>query len=267
MSEKRSIPECTFFSEQFICCLKSFSHEYEGSLENIRRHFSEVTNVCNYLEKDFLDIDKNDAICYLKHLHQDSLSYNTIRNKNSRLSCLSSYIELHQNSLIPGIIFFPAFSHELFKAIIGGWVNAEQDKNSLIGRKFGLLTVKSYEINDKDGRTLCYCQCNCGGFRVVDEYSLLNSAVTHCGNNKIHRPPENLQSQKFGFLQVLNRDETSSGRVKWNCRCGLCGKIVSVFARNLKNGNTITCGCGRSYKGGILQEMLEEPEKYCIYWK
>lgn len=54
---------------------------------------------------------------------------------------------------------------------------------------------------------------------------------------------ENLTGKRFGLLSVLHAigfDKT--GRLKWLCLCD-CGKQTVVLAKNLKSGNTLSCGC------------------------
>jgi hypothetical protein len=44
-------------------------------------------------------------------------------------------------------------------------------------------------------------------------------------------------------------DEDKSKRLgyaHWKCKCQRCGKEVSVAARNLKNGNSQSCGCNKA---------------------
>lgn len=44
-------------------------------------------------------------------------------------------------------------------------------------------------------------------------------------------------------LTVINRAEnTSEGRAQWNCLCE-CGNSLIVLGKNLRNGNTKSCGC------------------------
>lgn len=50
-----------------------------------------------------------------------------------------------------------------------------------------------------------------------------------------------LTGKRFGNLVVIRRDE-SSDRTKWVCKCD-CGNETSVFASNLINGHTKSCGC------------------------
>ena len=61
-----------------------------------------------------------------------------------------------------------------------------------------------------------------------------------------------LTGQRFGKLVVLNRTEDyifKSGRKErmWHCQCD-CGNIIDVVGTNLKNNNTISCGCFRREK-------------------
>lgn len=60
---------------------------------------------------------------------------------------------------------------------------------------------------------------------------------------------EDLTEQQFGFLLVKSLDKIKTaekGSVHWNCLCTRCGKEVSVAARNLKTGNSQSCGCNRA---------------------
>ena len=57
-----------------------------------------------------------------------------------------------------------------------------------------------------------------------------------------------LTCQKFGRLTVIELLEKENGNVYWLCQCD-CGNLCRVSRRNLKNGNTISCGCfRRDYK-------------------
>lgn len=48
---------------------------------------------------------------------------------------------------------------------------------------------------------------------------------------------------KYGELTVLYRAENNkSGRAMWHCRCS-CGNELDVLGKNLRNGNTKSCGC------------------------
>lgn len=52
-----------------------------------------------------------------------------------------------------------------------------------------------------------------------------------------------MTGKTFGRLTVTAYDSTSdSGRVNWRCRCE-CGNEAIVVGQNLRNGNTLSCGC------------------------
>lgn len=55
-----------------------------------------------------------------------------------------------------------------------------------------------------------------------------------------------LTGQRFGRLVALRQD-FSSKRVKWFCRCD-CGKIKSVQSTHLRSGKTTSCGCYQKEK-------------------
>lgn len=66
-----------------------------------------------------------------------------------------------------------------------------------------------------------------------------------------------LEGQRFGNLTVIEYDKIQK---KWKCQCD-CGNITYVPTRNLKTGNTISCGCMQSGIGrnkvGKLEERLK----------
>lgn len=61
-----------------------------------------------------------------------------------------------------------------------------------------------------------------------------------------------LTNQRYGRLVVTGFDKinkNSSGKSirYWNCQCD-CGNTVSVSTQNLRNGNTLSCGCYKREK-------------------
>lgn len=54
---------------------------------------------------------------------------------------------------------------------------------------------------------------------------------------------EDLNNRVFGWLTIQGRAENCPrGGARWDCICR-CGKQVTVDARHLKSGATISCGC------------------------
>lgn len=52
-----------------------------------------------------------------------------------------------------------------------------------------------------------------------------------------------MTGKKVGRLTVIKRGKTNIGkRAAWDCVCA-CGNTLSVRSDNLRNGNTLSCGC------------------------
>ena len=57
-----------------------------------------------------------------------------------------------------------------------------------------------------------------------------------------------LKNQKFGMLTVIKRTENNKHKESmWLCICD-CGKKSTASGKNLKKGNTKSCGCMRVQK-------------------
>lgn len=86
---------CIYFSEEFENCLEEFLHGYGE--RSAKEYVGSVRIICNYLEKDFIEITPEDAGLFFNYMAQriqhENLSASTY---NSRLSCyknLSQFIE------------------------------------------------------------------------------------------------------------------------------------------------------------------------------
>lgn len=111
-----------------------------------------------------------------------------------------------------------------------------------IGDRFGLLTVienlGTKNLNGKSKITWL-CLCDCGNTRVANSGHLNNGDITHCGCGKYApRKGKDLTGQIFGRWTVLQYAEKS----KYTCRC-ICGVEKDVCSRELKNGESKSCGC------------------------
>jgi len=119
---------------------------------------------------------------------------------------------------------------------------------NLVGRRFGKLTV--LKLNGRSNkRTLWLCKCDCGNQIEVVGGSLTSNHTKSCGCYHRERVRElkldKLENKKFGMLTVLEIDNSEHNeRTAWICLCD-CGNILSVISRDLKNGNTKSCGCLR----------------------
>lgn len=127
------------------------------------------------------------------------------------------------------------------------------DNIDLIGKRFGRLIVIEKAFVKKVGkskkkRQFWKCKCDCGNIVYVDTNHLNSGHTKSCGCLLLdfcHDRTENLIGQRFGKLTVIEKDTHSNNKkTKWICKCD-CGNIVSVFATNLKKGNSTNCGCVR----------------------
>lgn len=71
---------------------------------------------------------------------------------------------------------------------------------------------------------------------------------------------------RFGRLLVLQREASNaSGNARWKCICS-CDNVVTVVARNLRSGDTKSCGCAhhlRPYEH-LYKRLLRRSEKHDI---
>ena len=123
---------------------------------------------------------------------------------------------------------------------------------SLIGQRFGKLTVVERLPSDAGGQRRWLCRCDCGGSHVATTGNLKSGRTTNCGCKK----SPDLTGMVFGRLTVLGRSEKRSPRGKrttpmWECRCA-CGNITYKATDTLKNPDESMC---RECKGRIGAEI------------
>jgi hypothetical protein len=110
-------------------------------------------------------------------------------------------------------------------------------KNDLTNLQFGELYVVGFDSSK--GKWIC--KCSCGNEVEHSTYELTTRGVKSCGHstNKL----TDLTEKQFGELKVI--EYTTNG--KWLCECS-CGNKLEVNARDLKSGNTKSCGHTRGLK-------------------
>lgn len=134
-------------------------------------------------------------------------------------------------------------------------------KSSLIGKKFGELTVEYvFNVTTKSGKpnTMAHCICSCG--KEVDVYSshLYDGHTKSCGclKHKASKRRIDLTGQVFGRLTVLEmlynykKDEYSYAKTCVRCKCA-CGKEIIASANSVKSGDVTSCGC---YRRNVMRE-------------
>ncbi len=129
-------------------------------------------------------------------------------------------------------------------------------KKSLIGSRFGRLTVIGEKPERKDGKIVWLCKCDCGGEASSVSFRLTNSFLVSCGCFRKEKTIErntrdkNLTGKRFGMLLVLEHSHqevvasTGKNQNMWSCVCD-CGQTAKVSTNALCNSNTSSCGCLR----------------------
>lgn len=156
--------------------------------------------------------------------------------------------------------------------------------SKLIGQRFGNLTVIDRTNQAEAGYVIWRCSCDCGNSILVNTKRLKRGTVTDCGcqPHKYFRTgsvPEPLEGRVFGDLTVLYQVKNKNGRTGWMCRCK-CGKEKAAASRDLKSGDTKSCGClkgrrkkpvndltGRQFgRLAVLNPAIGRDKKNSLYW-
>ncbi|MBQ4060553.1 MAG: hypothetical protein IJD46_00865 [Bacilli bacterium] len=59
----------------------------------------------------------------------------------------------------------------------------------------------------------------------------------------------------YGYLTVISRAENDkNGRARWLCKCK-CGNEIIVMGKNLRSGNTKSCGCYKKENPGMRADL------------
>lgn len=148
------------------------------------------------------------------------------------------------------------------KAKSCGCLNNEiRDKDSLLGKVFGRLTVidrVSKPQGIKGGDAYWVCRCECGNLVSVMGKSLKNGKTKSCGCYRHDKNVKDLIGQRFGRLLVISpAGLNKEGRQLWKCQCQ-CGNTCITNRRNLQNGSCQSCGCLSSVGEAEIEHILQE---------
>lgn len=116
-------------------------------------------------------------------------------------------------------------------------------RTSLIGQRFGDLTVIDFSHINKHRNTCWVCQCDCGNHIIVSRNHLQQGDTKSCGCRKHGPEREDITGKRFGRLTVIKYDHDDIHRNSyWLCECD-CGNKTVVTRGDLTSGNTTSCGC------------------------
>lgn len=126
---------------------------------------------------------------------------------------------------------------------------------TLIGQKFGYLTVIDRAPSSKAGQSRWLCRCDCGTEKVIGGSNLRRGTTVSCGCKKRN----DLTGKKIGKLTVLERSDQYGTRGKrrvrlWKCLCD-CGAITYKATDTLTNPDISMCQkCAGTYSAGKARE-------------
>lgn len=125
----------------------------------------------------------------------------------------------------------------------------KQELIDITGEKIGRLTaIKEVERSGKNRRYLFRCECE---KEIITQMSAVIYGNTRsCGCLKKDTPLlKDMTGMTFDRLKVIRRvpNRSNSNEAMWECLCTCSNKCI-VSGKNLRNGNTKSCGCGRGRK-------------------
>ena len=130
-----------------------------------------------------------------------------------------------------------------------------------MGHTYGKLYVIEPIRRPEDRKTMWRCICGCGNEIICSGSDLRAGKRTSCG--KHCNAVKNEIGKTYGYLTVLSKDPTPAKEfadksTHWMCQCSLCGKTKSISGKNLRNGDTKSCGCIKSTGEEMIAQILDE---------
>ena len=122
-------------------------------------------------------------------------------------------------------------------------------ENSMIGKRFGKLTVESVaeKHESKVTNILFKCKCDCGNYTIVASNHLKSGHTKSCGKCL----ERTYIGKRFGHLTVIDyAGRLSRGNIKLKVECD-CGNKTTVLLSNLTSKTKPVRQCRLCYKGYI----------------
>ena len=127
------------------------------------------------------------------------------------------------------------------------------------------VSVKSLQRWDKNGTLVADRTDGCHRFytqKHIDELTRLREENSSKLERKKNYKYMDLTDMEFGHLKVLRRAQDWVGpnghrHICWVCKCGLCGREVTIKGASLRAGYNKTCGCSQ-YGDNETKRMWRE---------
>lgn len=125
------------------------------------------------------------------------------------------------------------------------------NKKNLIGKRFSRLLVIEEAEEDKQvyyngkHKITWKCLCDCGNIHYATTECLTRGDTPSCGCITKENAKNNLKDisgNRYGHLFVIKWLGTQNGNSKYLVKCD-CGKEYEIYASNLIQGSTTSCGC------------------------
>ena len=136
-------------------------------------------------------------------------------------------------------------------------------KIDLTGQNFGDWIVL-YELKERKNKKIYYhCKCSCGKEKDVMGQHLKDGTSTNCGcirdKKTSQRQFKDITNQKFGRLTVKSiAGKDKDGHILWYCDCDCGNKNIIKMGKNLRQGETLSCGCLKSKGEEIIAKILRD---------
>lgn len=133
----------------------------------------------------------------------------------------------------------------------------------ITGQRFSSLVVIARAGSSSAGNATWTCLCDCGNTTTSAGSDLRRGRTSTCGHaaaestRKRHAAGRDLVGRRFGRLTVTEFAGLNDyPRATWRCVCD-CGNHVVVTGHHLKEGQTVSCGCGAAdpRPGAIREEV------------
>lgn len=139
-----------------------------------------------------------------------------------------------------------------------------KNNDQMIGKRFGRLTVISYDSGLKNNKRF-FCKCDCGVEVSINSKLLISNKKICCGCtsserilNKTLDNHKDMIGMKIGKLTVLEFEERFNGVYYYKCQCE-CGKFTTVGKSILCCDKIYSCGdCGRFVNGKLTSRKQLE---------
>lgn len=113
---------------------------------------------------------------------------------------------------------------------------------TLVGKRFGKLTVEKILGPDRWRSIRARCVCDCGNVKRVVVSRLIKDEVIACGKGVCHGSIRDISGRKFAYLTAESADRTEILGTFWWFFCE-CGRRVSLNRNAVVAGKQKSCGC------------------------